>query len=227
MFTFYFIIERLFLSIFAFDHRHAAHSIVLSIILFHFVRHVLILSKCLMGSSLVLFLRYSNDFFVILQKKICCNPSLGSWPRQGLARVRAKREARESHLMLPGMQELESRWTPKSSKINCRGQNPMNWRILYIIKKIFERRCLKWDHITHLGTSNTSYGQKKGRESNWQFDSQPLKVSNHPDFLACKWHVTYCWKVIDKGYNFCFKPHFNRRSEVKVMHPQSHRSPRC
>ncbi len=31
--------------------------------------------------------------------------TLGSWPRQGLARVRAKREARESYLMLPGVLE--------------------------------------------------------------------------------------------------------------------------
>ncbi len=36
----------------------------------------------------------------------------------------------------------------------------------------------------HLDTSNTSQGQKKGRESNWQFDSRPLKVENRPDFLA-------------------------------------------
>jgi hypothetical protein len=42
----------------------------------------------------------------------------------------------------------------------------------------------------------------KGRESNWQFDSQPLKVENRPDFLACKWHATHRWKSVDKGYNF-------------------------
>jgi predicted acyl esterase len=29
--------------------------------------------------------------------------ALGSWPRQGLAKVRAKSEARESHFMLPGV----------------------------------------------------------------------------------------------------------------------------
>jgi hypothetical protein len=31
--------------------------------------------------------------------------TLGSQPKQGLTRMRAKREARESHLMLPGMQK--------------------------------------------------------------------------------------------------------------------------
>ncbi len=43
---------------------------------------------------------------------------------------------------------------------------------------------------------------KKGRESNWQFDSRPLKVENRPDFLACRWRATYCWKDFNEGYNF-------------------------
>ncbi len=79
-------------------------------------------------------------------------------------------------------------------KSDCKGQNPLDWRVHYIIRKLLECRCLN--------TSNISYGQKKGRESNWQFDSQPLKVRNHLDFLACKWRATYRWKAIDEGYNF-------------------------
>jgi len=63
-------------------------------------------------------------------------------------------------------------------------------------------RCLKWARITHLDISNTSYGQKKGRESNWWFDSRPLKVRNRPDFLVCRWRATYCWKALKEGYNF-------------------------
>jgi hypothetical protein len=42
--------------------------------------------------------------------------ALGSQPRQGFARVRAKREARESHLMLPrsvGEYERMNSHTPK------------------------------------------------------------------------------------------------------------------
>jgi hypothetical protein len=34
-----------------------------------------------------------------------------------------------------------------------------------------------------------------------QIDSRPLKVRNHPDFLACRWHATYLWKALDEGYN--------------------------
>jgi hypothetical protein len=56
--------------------------------------------------------------------------------------------------------------------------------------------------MTHLDTWNTSYGQKKSQESNWEFDSWPLQVGNRPDFLAYRWHATYRWKAFDKGYNF-------------------------
>jgi hypothetical protein len=62
--------------------------------------------------------------------------------------------------------------------------------------------CLKWAPIAHLDIWNTSYGQKKGRESNWQFDSWPLKVGKRPDSLAFRQHVTYRWKALDEGYNF-------------------------
>jgi hypothetical protein len=92
--------------------------------------------------------------------------------------------------------------TPKSSERNFRGQNSLPWKLLYIIGKLLKCRCLKWSHIAHLDIWNTSYGQKKGRESNWQFDSQPLKVGNRPNFLAFRQRVTYRWKALDEGYNF-------------------------
>jgi hypothetical protein len=74
--------------------------------------------------------------------------------------------------------------------------------ILYNIGKLLERRCLKWACITHLDIWNTSYGQKKGRESNYQFDSQPEKIRNQPDLLDCKRRATYRWKAFDESYNF-------------------------
>jgi hypothetical protein len=52
------------------------------------------------------------------------------------------------------------------------------------------------------GHLNTSYGQKKGRESNCKIDSQPLKVTNWPDFRARRWRATYYWKALNEGYNF-------------------------
>jgi hypothetical protein len=78
----------------------------------------------------------------------------------------------------------------------------MDWKVPYIIEKLLEFKCLKWACMTYLDIWNTSYGQKKSRESNRQFDSRPLKVKNHPDFLVCRWRATYHWKALDKGYNF-------------------------
>jgi hypothetical protein len=96
----------------------------------------------------------------------------------------------------------ESWWTLESSEGDCKGQNLMDWGFFYIIGKILKHRCLKWARMTHSDIWNTSDGQKKGWESNCQFDSRPLKVGNRPDFLPCRCRVTYCWKALDKGYNF-------------------------
>ncbi len=98
--------------------------------------------------------------------------------------------------------ELESRWSPECLDSDFRGQNPMDWGFFYTVGKLLERRCLKWARMTHLDIWNTSYGQKKGQESNWQFDSRPLKSKNRLDFLACKRRATYRWKALNKGYNF-------------------------
>jgi hypothetical protein len=93
--------------------------------------------------------------------------------------------------------EMESRWTPKISESNFRGQNSMTCGVLYIIGKILKRRCLKWAHIAHLNIRNSSYGQKKG-----QFDSRIEKVRNRPYLLSYRWRATYRWKALDEGYNF-------------------------
>jgi hypothetical protein len=97
------------------------------------------------------------------------------------------------------------KWTPKSSKSDWRGQNLLDWGVLYIIGKLLELRFLKWANMTHFNIWNTSYGQKKGRESNWQFDSRPLKVGNCSNFLAWRWCATYRWKYLNEGYNFALE----------------------
>jgi hypothetical protein len=41
---------------------------------------------------------------------------------------------------------------------------------------------------------------KEGRESNWQFDSQPQKVKNRPN-LDVRWRsATWRWKALKKSY---------------------------
>jgi hypothetical protein len=111
---------------------------------------------------------------------------------------------REWTLTLPRqfpLWEMESRWTPKTSKSNLRGQTSMFYGVLYIIEKLLERRYLKWACIANSNIWNTSYGQKKGWESNYQFDSWPQKVGNRPDLLNCRGRATYRWKALNKNYN--------------------------
>jgi len=98
--------------------------------------------------------------------------------------------------------EMESRWTPKTLERDFRGQNSMACDVFYIIEKLLKLRCLKWVRIAHLDIWNTIYGQKKGRESNYQFNSRPKKVENRPDLLGCIGRATYRWKSLDKSYNF-------------------------
>ncbi len=130
---------------------------------------------------------------------------------------------RERTLTLPSelsFWELESQWTLEFSKGNCKGQNSLDWIVPYIIGKLFERRCLKWARMTHLDTWNTSYGQMKGWESNWQFDSQPLKVKNRPNFLVCRWLAKYYRKALNKGYKFALNLISIRGLHTKLWAPK-------
>jgi hypothetical protein len=92
--------------------------------------------------------------------------------------------------------------TPKTSESNLRSQNSMACSFFYIIGNLLKHRCLKWFRIAHLDIWNTSYGQKKGRESNCQFDSWPEKLGNRPESLVCRQRAIYRWKALDKSYNF-------------------------
>jgi hypothetical protein len=96
----------------------------------------------------------------------------------------------------------ESSGTLKNLELNCRGQNTSPWTIFYTIEKVSKFRCLKWPCMNHLDIYNTSYGWKKGWESNWQFDSRPLKVRNRPDPDVCRWSATHLWKALKDSYKF-------------------------
>jgi hypothetical protein len=139
------------------------------------------------------------------------NPTLGLATKARGCKVTSQKRS-------PGVQESEridphtpqgnshfGSWSPEFSKSDCKVQNPSPWRSFYIIRQILKRKCLKWARMIHLDIWNTSYGQKKGRESNWQFDSRSQKVGNQPDFLAFKWRETCCYKDLNEGYNFTLK----------------------
>jgi hypothetical protein len=98
--------------------------------------------------------------------------------------------------------DLESSGTTECSEFDSKAQNTSHWDVLGVIEKVLKRRYRKWPRIGHLDICNPSYGQKKGRESNCQFDSRPLKVGNRPlsdlpiESAICR------WKDLDEGYKF-------------------------
>ncbi len=108
----------------------------------------------------------------------------------------------EDETLTPKVGDLESSGTPECLEFDNRGQNTSHCGVLGIIEKVLKCRCLKCLQIGQLDICSPSYGQKKGRESNWQFDSRPLKVGNRPlpdlRIESATWH----WKDLDKGYNF-------------------------
>jgi hypothetical protein len=166
---------------------------------------------------------------------------LGLQLRQGFARLRAKKEAEShttysrecervwgnepSHPQGVPLWELESRWTSKSSKDDCRAQNSISWGVPYIIGKLLKRRCLKWVRITHLDIWNTSYDQKKSRESKLSIWFPTIKSQELTWFLCVQVVCDISLKISRRGIQLCFRPHLHWRPTCKVMAPQSCRSP--
>jgi len=106
----------------------------------------------------------------------------------------------ETHIPKSG--NLESSRTPETLELNCRGQNTSRWGVLYTVEKVLKWKCRKWPRISHSDICSTSYGWKKGRESNWQFDSRPLKFGNQPDPDVWRWSATHPWKALEESYKF-------------------------
>jgi hypothetical protein len=82
----------------------------------------------------------------------------------------------ECQTRTPENGSLESSGTPKNSEDDLKDQNTLPRNIPYIVGKIFKLRCLQCPRILDLDIYTPSYGQKKGRESNCQFNSRPLKA---------------------------------------------------
>jgi hypothetical protein len=102
----------------------------------------------------------------------------------------------------PKVGDLESSGTPECLEFDSKAQNTSHWGVLGVIGKVLKRRYRKWPCIGHLDIYNPSYGQKKGRGSNWQFDSRPQKVRNRPlPNLRIKSAIRR-WKDLNEGYKF-------------------------
>jgi hypothetical protein len=134
--------------------------------------------------------KFGNIMLDLLMKSLnyCRNPTL------------AKCGGEAQHL--EKSEELESSGTPECSELDSKAQNTSHWGVLGVIEKVLKRRYRKWPRIGHLDICLPSYGQKKGRESNWQFDSRPLKVKNRPLSDLRMESATWRWKDLDEGYKF-------------------------
>jgi len=119
---------------------------------------------------------------------MCCNPTLGLSVRM--------------QLTLPKVGDLESSGTPESSEDDLRSQISLHWCVLYINGKVLKCRCPKWPRMGHLDIYSASYGQKKGQESNCQFDSRSLKVGSRPLPDVASRSATRRWKALDKSCIF-------------------------
>jgi hypothetical protein len=155
--------------------------------------------------------------------------------------VRANSEARESHFMfwecgsvreceewtstLPSelpLWELEFWWTPKFSKSNYKGQNPLDWKVLYIIGNFLERRCPKWACITIWVIKTQVMAKRRVESQIWL----PMIKSRELPWLPCvqvACHIPL--KSSQWGLQLCFRPHLNRRSTHKIMGLQSYEKP--
>jgi len=108
----------------------------------------------------------------------------------------------EDETPTPKVGDLESFETPERLEFDSRGQDTLHWGVLEVIGKVLKRKCPKCPRIGHLDICSPSYGQKKGQESNWQFDSRPLKVGNRPFPDIRIGSATRRWKALKESYNF-------------------------
>ncbi len=102
----------------------------------------------------------------------------------------------------PKVGNLESSGTSECLELDNKAQNTSHWGVLDVIGKVLKRRYRKWPRVGHLDICSPSYGQKKGRESNWQFDSRPPKVGNRPVPDVRSRSATWRWKALFESYNF-------------------------
>jgi hypothetical protein len=98
------------------------------------------------------------------------------------------------------VRDLEFSGTLEYSELDNKGQNTLHWGVLGVIGKGLKHRYRKWPRIGNSNICSPSYGQKKGWESNYQFDSWPLKVGNRP-LLDVRFEcATWRWKDLDEGF---------------------------
>ncbi len=115
----------------------------------------------------------------------CCNPTLGKC---------------EDETILPKVETWSPPGLPQLQSSTAEGKTPRLEVFFIPLEKVSKYRCPKWSHMNHLDICSTSYGQKKGRESNWQFDSRSLKVGNRPNSDVFRRSATWRWRAFKESY---------------------------
>jgi hypothetical protein len=131
----------------------------------------------------------------------------------------------EDETHTPKSGNLESSRTPTTLELNCRGQNTLPWGVLYTVGKALKCRCRKWPRMSHSDICSTSYGRKKGRESNWQFW---LMITKNRESTQSRCVQVECDTSLESFWGelqVCFRLHPNPRFEPRVMSSQSPKSP--
>jgi hypothetical protein len=126
---------------------------------------------------------------------------------------------------LPKVRNLESSKTPENSKDGLRGQTSSHRCSPSVIGKVLKCRCPKWPRMSHLDICNPSYGQEKDWESNWQFDSRPLKSR---ESTSSRRALRECNMALESslwGIQVWFTPCPDRRSGRGATKSQSPGSP--
>jgi hypothetical protein len=178
-----------------------------------------------------------------LQTHICvATLTLGSRPRQGVARLRGKKKIRESHHMLPGVQKVwrnepshsqvdshvgswTPKWTPKFFRAWLQGSKPIAFK-----SSLYHWKAIKI-HMSKMG-SHCPFGHLKhklwAKEKSWIKltiwlpTTKSRESTLFPSVQAmCNISLESSWQ----GLQLFFGPHCNRRFAHQVMRPQNYKSP--
>jgi hypothetical protein len=124
----------------------------------------------------------------------------------------------EDEIPTPKVGDLESSGTPECLELDSRGKNTFHWGVLGVIGKVLKCRCLKWPRIGHLDIFSPSYGQKKSRESNWQFDTKSRESTSS---RAPNWDYDTAFERSRRGLQLWFRPRCDQTPQSGVMSSQS------
>jgi hypothetical protein len=114
-------------------------------------------------------------------------------------------------------------WDSRMFRARQQGAKHLTLVLLVSLKRKYQ----KCPRIGNSDICNPSYGQKKGRESNWQFDSRPLKVRNRPlpNVWCPIWECNMEFERSRWGLQLWFIPRRDPILQSGVMAVQSSESP--